>query len=119
VNRRLAPDTHTPVITAGRVLGVWRRLYCLDLANGLQQVWQSDDPAFAGYCSAVADETRVLIVTLHGELILVDATAAAYRELGRLTLFESDKGVYAHPALVGTRAYIRGSNALVCVDLSR
>ena len=117
-HKPLAPDTHTPVMTAGRVFGVWRRLYCLDLANGLKEVWQADDPAFAGYCTAVADETRVLIVTLRGELVLVDATAA-YVELGRLKVLEGDRGLYAHPAFVGTRAYIRGSNAVVCVDSSR
>jgi outer membrane protein assembly factor BamB len=117
-NKRLAPDTHTPVVTAGRVFGVWRRLYCLDLADGLKELWQSDDPAFAGYCTAVADESRVLIVTLRGELVVADATASVYTELGRLKVLEDDKGLYAHPAFVGTRAYIRGSNAMICVDLS-
>jgi outer membrane protein assembly factor BamB len=118
-NRRLAPDSHTPVVTAGRVFGVWRRLFCLDLADGLKELWTAADPGFAGYCTAVADDARVLIVTLAGELILVDATAGKYAELGRLAVFERDGGVYAHPAFVGTRAYVRGSASVVCVDMSR
>jgi outer membrane protein assembly factor BamB len=116
-NRQLAPDTHTPVVAAGRVFGVWRRLYCLSLADGLKPVWDSDDKAFAVYGSAVTDGKRVLILTLHGELILFDAAADELAPLGRLKLFDDDKGVYAHPAFVGGRVYIRGSAAVVCLDL--
>ena len=116
-NKRLAPDTHTPVATAGRVFGVWKRLYCLDLANGLNEVWSEAGAGFDGYCAAVADEMCVLVVTLRGELILLDAAAGEYKELGRTRVFDTDKGVYSHPAFVGSRAYVRGSSAVVCVEL--
>jgi outer membrane protein assembly factor BamB len=119
VHKRLAPDSHTPVVTAGRVFGAWRRLFCLDLANDLKEVWVAADLGFTGYCTIVADEKRILVVTIQGELVLIDATADKYAELGRMKIFDGGNGLYSHPAFVGDRAYIRGSGAIVCVDLSR
>ena len=117
-NKRLAPDTHTPVIAGDRVFGVWNRLYCLDLKDGLKELYDEAGTAYTGYCAAVATGTRALIVSKAGELILLDATATEYAELGRLAVFGKDeKGVYAHPAFVGTRVYVRGSRSVVCVEL--
>lgn len=112
----LAPDTHSPVLTAGRVFGVWRRLYCLDAVT-LKVIWEADDPAFAGYCTLLASDTRVLVQALSGELILLDATAADFTVLGRTKLFPDDRGVYAHPAVVGTTLYLRGESKLLRVEL--
>jgi outer membrane protein assembly factor BamB len=118
INKKLAPDTHTPVVAGDRVFGVWNRLYCLNLKDGLKELYDEAGTAFSGYCAAVATDARVLIVSKAGELILLDATAKEYTELGRLAVFGKDeKGVYAHPALVGTRVYVRGSGAVVCIDL--
>lgn len=117
-NKQLAPDTHTPVVTAGRVFGVWNRLWCLD-AKTLKAVYDEGGQAFSGYCAAVASDARVLVISRSGELILLDATAAEYTELARVAaLGKEEKGLYAHPAFVGTRAYLRGSTTLVCLDLA-
>jgi outer membrane protein assembly factor BamB len=117
-NRKLAPDTHTPVVAGDRVFGVWNRLYCLDLKNGLKELYDESGTAFAGYCAAVATDSRVLVVSRAGELILLDALAKEYTELARLAVFGKDeKGVYAHPGFVGTRVYVRGSTSVVCVEL--
>ncbi|MDY3556405.1 PQQ-like beta-propeller repeat protein [Gemmata sp. JC717] len=119
VNKKLAPDTHTPVVAGGHVFGVWNRLYCLSLTNGLREVYDEDGAAFSGYCAAVATDTRVLVVSRSGELILLDAAAREYTELGRLSAFGgTDKGVYAHPAFVGTRMYLRGSGAVIGLELT-
>jgi len=118
-NRTLNPDTHTPVVAGNRVFGVSRRLYCLDLADGLKMVWEAADSAFAAYGSAVTDGRRVLILSLHGELILFDAAAGEFDGVTRMKVFDGDRGVYAHPAFVGRRAYVRGSTQVVCVDLGR
>ena len=117
VSRRLAPDTHTPVAAGGRVFGVWRRLLCLDAAGGLKPLWESDAPAFARYAALVATESRVLAATLEGEFVLFDGGAAGFRELGRVKLLPGEKGLYSHPAFVGTRAYVRGGSALARFDL--
>lgn len=119
VNRALAPDTHTPVAAGGRVFGVSRRLLCLDPAAGLKTAWEAEEPGFAVYCAAVTDGRRVLVVTLHGDLILFDAAATDLDRATRMKVLDGDRGVYSHPAFVGPRAYIRGSTSVVCVDLGR
>jgi outer membrane protein assembly factor BamB len=118
VNKKLAADSHTPVVVGDRVFGVWNRLYCLSIRDGLKEVYDAAAQAYTGYCSAVATGDRVLLVARTGELILLDAAADEYTELGRLRVFgKEEKGVYSHPALVGTRVYVRGSSSIACLDL--
>ena len=116
-NKKLAPDTHTPMVTAGRVFGVWKRLYALDVKNGLKEAWDSDDKAFHRYTALVATDQLALAVSLEGELVLFDPTADEFEVLSRLKVFASEKGLYSHPAFVGKRVYVRGSSAVVCLDL--
>jgi hypothetical protein len=118
--KRLAPDMHTPVVVGDRVFGVSGRLWCLSLKGGLKEVYDEGGQSFVAYCSAVATEARVLVTTRAGELILLDAAANEYAELGRLAVFgKEEKGLYSHPALVGTRVYLRGTPAVVCLDLAK
>jgi outer membrane protein assembly factor BamB len=114
----LAPDTHTPVVTAGRVFGVKNGLHCLDLKNDLKRIYLGKDAEFGKYCSVVASEDRVLVSTLRGELILLNAKADEFKVLSRLQVLEEEHGCYAHPAFVGTRVYMRGDACILCVDLS-
>jgi len=65
----------------------------------------------------IADEERVLVITVRGELILLDAKADECTIISRLRIFDEDEDVYSHPALVGTRLYARGGSSVVCVDL--
>lgn len=119
VNKRLAPDTHTPVIVGDRVLGVWNRLYCLSLADALKPVYEEGGQPFTAYCALVASDRRALVVSKAGELILLDVGATEYTELGRLAaLGRDEKGLYSHPAFVGTRVYLRGTSSVVCLDLA-
>ena len=113
----LSPDTTTPVVTGGRVFGVSRGLHCLDLEGALRPVWQRDDAALRDHASLLADAERVLVVTMGGELLLLDARAAQCRIVSRLRLFPDDEDVYAHPALAGSRLYLRGASSVLCVDL--
>lgn len=113
----LAPDTATPVIAGGRIFGSHRGLRALDLRNGLRPVWCYEDDALGDYATLMADADRVLVVTLAGELILLEAHADRCAILSRLKVFADDVEVYAHPALVGTRLYLRGGFSVLCVDL--
>ena len=54
----------------------------------------------------MATDERLLVTSLEGELILVDAKADKLKILGRTKVFKDDRGVYSHPALVGTRLYL-------------
>ncbi len=112
----LAPDTATPVIAAGRVFGFHRDLFCLD-ARTLEPVWRLEDGALGDHATLLADEERVLVITLGGELWLLDARANEARALSRVRVFEEDVEVYSHPALAGSRLYLRGGERVVCLDL--
>jgi hypothetical protein len=90
----------------------------LDLSANLTTLWSADDPAFDDYAVAIASGSRLLVASSHGELVLLDTTAERFQPVSRLTVFEDDPGVYSHPALVGTRIYLRGSEELLCIDLA-
>ncbi len=113
----LAPDTATPVATAGRLFGVHRELFCLDLRT-LEPIWRRADDALGDHATLLADDERVLVVTLGGALWLVDARANECRTLSRVRVFDEDVEVYSHPALVGSRLYLRGGERVMCLDLS-
>lgn len=118
-NDDLAPDSHTPLVIGNRVFGVWGGLYCLDLKNRLKPLWLSNDFAFKSYASLIASEERVLAISQEGELLLFDANADRFKLLSRLSVFKEEKGVYSHPALLGTRLYLRGNAALICLELKK
>ncbi|HEX7862971.1 MAG TPA: PQQ-binding-like beta-propeller repeat protein [Verrucomicrobiae bacterium] len=114
----LSPDTSTPVITNNRVFGAdQERIYCLDTTT-LKPIWELEEKNLGDHASLVADDERVLVSTIRGELILLDAKANASPVISRMKLFQEDVEVYAHPALVGSRLYARGGDALICVDLA-
>jgi len=114
----LTPTTATPVITCGRLFGACPGLNCLDLQQGLKPLWHLDEQAIGDHASLIADDQRVLVITVTGELILLDAMADNCTIISRLKVFDDDVEVYAHPALVGTRLYARGGSSVVCVDLA-
>ena len=113
----LAPDTATPVATCGRVFGVHGGLHSLDLKNGLKPVWHRDEDVLNEHSTLIADDERVLVITLGGELILLDGKADGCAIISRLRVFDEDVEVYSHPALVGTRLYVRGGSSVLCADL--
>ncbi len=114
----LSPDTTTPVVTRGRLFGTDQGLRCLDVQNALKPVWHREDDALGDYTTLIADTDRVLVITLGGELILLDARTDECAVLSRLRVFENDVEVYSHPAVVGTRLYLRGGSSVVCLDLA-
>jgi outer membrane protein assembly factor BamB len=113
----LSPDAVSPVATCGRVFGMHQGLRCLDIGKTLQPVWHCAEPALGDYASFIADEERVLVITLGGELILLDGKADACKIISRLRVFDDDVEIYSHPALAGSRLYMRGGPNVVCVDL--
>ena len=88
------------------------------MQKGLRPVWHREDEALGDHASLIADDERVLVITLGGELILLDARVNNCVILSRHRLFDDDVEVYSHPALVGTRLYARGGSSVVCVDLA-
>jgi outer membrane protein assembly factor BamB len=113
----LSPDTHTPVAAGRRIFGICQGLHCLDWQAGLKPLWTGEDKAFDTYASLMASEDRLLVTTLDGELLLVDATSDKLQILDRVMAFPREQGGYSHPALVGKRLYIRGESSIRCLSL--
>lgn len=120
---RLAPDMSSPVVVGNRAYCVCERMFCLDLAKGLAEVWTAEDPAFCDYAALLATDDRVLVLGRGGELLLIDALSDKLQIISRQHLFDGEDvraaELYAHPALVGTRLYVRGEKEIVCVELGR
>lgn len=114
----LRPDTHTPVRVGTRLFGVHNGLHCLDLAHGLKPIWTWSDDALDHYTAAVASADRVLLITMLGEAMLVDATGDTARILDRATFVEDENGLYAHPAFANGKLYLRTETALLCYELN-
>ncbi len=115
-NAELAPSTVSPVATCGRVFGAHQGLHCLDVKHGLKAVWRREED-LGDYATLFADDERVLVVTVGGELILLDARSDTCAIISRLKIFNDDVEIYSHPALVGTRLFVRGGSSVVCMDL--
>jgi outer membrane protein assembly factor BamB len=122
MNEDLAPDTSTPVVLDGMVFGNAGRLVCLDPANGLRMLWDADEDSFVSYCSFIAGDGRVLVLSQEGTLWLVKATKSRFAPISKLELFddlpEEERDVWSHPALVGNRFYVRNSLGVYCFLLA-
>jgi outer membrane protein assembly factor BamB len=116
-NDRLLPDCQSPILVGERLYGVAAGLFCLDASRKLSEVWHRDDEPFNEYASLIASPQRILVTSLHGKLFLLNATGDRFEKLSELELLEEEAGLYSHPAIVGSRLYVRGSKELVCFDL--
>jgi outer membrane protein assembly factor BamB len=121
-NWDLYPDTVTPVVVAGKVFcGFGGELFCLDLGgNGkkpLEALWTEVDDAYLDHSSMIGNPKRILVAGSRGELLLVSTRADRYELLARLSVFGEDCDLISHPALVGTRLFIRDSRRLLCLEL--
>ncbi len=122
INEDVAPDTATPVIVGNRVYALFGSLYCLSLdgsTDKLSQLWQADDRSFATHGSLIGSADRLLVAGASGDVLLLDATEDQLQVISRMTVFDDgDAELYAHPALVGDRLYMRGAREIVGVRIS-
>ena len=116
-NDELAPDTHSPVVVGDRLFGVWDALYCLDLNKGLKTIWTGENKMFHQYTSLIASEDRLLAIGIHGDVLLIDATADKFQTISTGSVVEDESGLFSHPAIVGDRMYVRTSTDLRCISL--
>ncbi|MBI3880859.1 MAG: PQQ-binding-like beta-propeller repeat protein [Verrucomicrobia bacterium] len=117
-NKDLAPDTCTPVVVNGKIFGTaYGDLFCVD-ATTLKTLWRQTDEMFHDHVTLVAGKDRVLVWTMSGDLLLLDATAAEYKVISKLRPFtDKHPDSMAHPAFVGDRMYLRSKTQLICVRL--
>ena len=87
------------------------RLRCVDLKTGKVQ-WTQDNLA-AG--PIVLADGKLFITLEGGELLMVEASPKAFRELARTTIHNGP--VRAYSALADGYLFVRDEDTLVCVDL--
>jgi|GEM_PF-2892706 len=115
----LAPDMVSPVAHRGMIFGAHNAsLYCLD-AESLELLWKSRDRAFYGFTTLIAGEGRVLIISLHGDMLLVGANREKYELISRLQLFPDDREteVWSHAAIVAGKLYVRSGSKIACLKI--
>ncbi|MCX6907280.1 MAG: PQQ-binding-like beta-propeller repeat protein [Verrucomicrobia bacterium] len=118
----LKPEISTPVIVNGLLFAtVNDALFCLDIGGGLTERWRFEDKAFNEYASLIGGNNRVLATATTGELLLFAAEPQGGRVISRLQVFRGKDGrspeLWAHPALVGDRLYLRSPEETVCLRL--
>ncbi|MBM4031845.1 MAG: hypothetical protein FJ291_08685 [Planctomycetes bacterium] len=116
-NEREAFFMSTPVLVGGHLYGLADRgrgtLVCLNADDG-QTKW-SGAAGLGEYASIVAAGDKLLVLTTNGTLLLVAASPAEYKELGKASL---GQGAYwAHLALAGGRVYARDKTNAACFEL--
>ena len=113
----LQSNSHnTPAVLDGAVYGFGGKgLQCSSLADGTvhwQQPWDLDRHLI------VADGLLITSAP-DGNLVLVEATAQGYHELGRFQTGLDLKGSTQQMTLANGRLYVRGKSRLACYDLRK
>ena len=117
-NFDLAHDCSSPIVANDILIGSdYSKLACLHLHDNLKTCWIKEDDIFDSYCSLITGNDRVLITTVGGYLILIEANAKEYAEVSRLKLTEGENEIWSHPALVGNRLYVRSNQDIRCILL--
>jgi hypothetical protein len=81
----------------------------------MKTVWAAEDDMFYDHSNIIGGNGRVLVWTNSGDLLLLAAAANEFKPLSRLRPFGDGKvDSMSHPAIVGNRLYLRGSNELAC-----
>ncbi len=87
-------------------------LACLDIATGKSH-WQE---LRFGKGNLIAADGKLLISTMKGEFVIVQANAEKFEELGRVKLLGMTRQA---PALSNGLVYLRDDREIVCLDLRR
>lgn len=116
-NPDLKPDSHTPVVSGGRIYGICNDLLELDPSDQLKTRSTLSDDAFTDYCSLIASDSRLLVLSSGAELVLVSTDGAAPQILSRLKLSSERIQTLSHPAVVSGSLYVRLNRTLARMDL--
>jgi len=108
------------VLLGGHLYGVdaeSAELRCVDWNTGRVRWAQG---GFGKHGSLVAADGKLLVQTSStGKLVVVEATAAGYRELRSARVFEGPKDTFTAPVLAGGRIFCRAyKGEVVCLDLN-
>lgn len=118
-SKELGGQLVTPVVVNGLIFGIHgqvgekgAKLRCLDPKTG-KMLWESPSAEPGGLTAA---DGKLIWVTGPGELVIVEATGGAYKELARAQVIGSK--VWSAPVLANGKVYVRNSKGdVVCVDV--
>ncbi len=109
----------TPVLHRGHLYGLFGfkeygacPLKCIELATGKEK-WSQ--PGF-GPGNVTLVDNHLVVLGDAGQLVLVEASEAAYREKARADIL--DGKCWSTPSFAGGRVYARSTKESVCVDLA-
>lgn len=106
----------SPVEYQGHIYGMFGQnslnFRCVDAANG-DTKWAEEQ---FGYGSVTVMNDKLLVLGDEGELVLVDPSPEAYRELARLQPVRTK--CWNSPAVANGRIYVRGTLEAAAIDVS-
>jgi outer membrane protein assembly factor BamB len=109
---RLKAKFTNPVLRDGFVYGLDDGvLVCMDVTNG-ERRWRAGR---YGHGQTLLVDDLLVVTTEDGEVVLVEATPEAHRELGRFTAFESK--TWNPPALAGPYLLVRNDKEAALYEL--
>lgn len=106
----------TPVICQGRIYGTQDpggKLVCLDAQTG-KLLWNKSGWEFAS--ALVVDGAVILQESKRGDLVMLDASADQYKELGRFRPLGGSE-CWTAPVMVDGKLLVRNTRTLACLDL--
>jgi outer membrane protein assembly factor BamB len=112
---RLKPSFNDFVVHKDHIYGLDDGiLTCVDLTNGAR-VWKRGRYGH-GQMLLLAEQGVLLILSEHGEVVLVAASQDSHNELGRFQAIEGK--TWNHPALVHGRLYVRNAENMAAYELN-
>ncbi len=116
---QLKTSLATTVLVDGHLYGQGpdRDFVCLDAATGTTR-WSRrgfGEKPLTGYSATIASQDRLLVLSEIGQLVLIQADPAGYRELGRDQVCGK---TWSHPAYAGGTLYLRDQRHLIALPLS-
>ena len=112
-------EQQTPIFFDGHLVGIRKqdrgRLVCLDLEG--KEIWNSGKDRFGHGPYMIADGV-ILAMSNEGELVMAEASTAAYRPLARYQVFADGHDAWGPMALAGGRLIVRDMTRMTCLNLA-
>jgi outer membrane protein assembly factor BamB len=114
-SNRLKPSFNDFVVVGDHIYGLDDGiLTCIGLADG-QRVWKRGRYGH-GQMLLLADQATLLILSEHGEVVLVAANPNGHEEVGRFKAI--DGKTWNHPLVAHSRLYVRNAEEMACFELT-
>jgi outer membrane protein assembly factor BamB len=93
------------------------RLKCLKWPTA-KTLWSSSKVELGEGGSFIIDGSRLISISEHGKLSLVELDAAGPKVLNEVELFDYDK-VWSSPVIYHGKLYVKGKEELVCMEIGK